>query len=117
MPTARVAWATFGESESAREAVAAPTPAAPAASPSPSCRRSSSSSVGSPALDGFVDAGATIGDAWKADIVFGINAPAEDELPPSFKIHPMPPPMNPAIRTAITPTVMTSAHGKSVSSM
>jgi H+-translocating NAD(P) transhydrogenase subunit alpha len=30
--------------------------------------------------DGFVDAGATIGDAWKADVVFGINAPSEDEL-------------------------------------
>ena len=30
--------------------------------------------------EGFVDAGATIGDAWKADVVFGINAPSEDEL-------------------------------------
>ena len=29
---------------------------------------------------GFVDAGATIGDAWKADVVFGINTPTEDEL-------------------------------------
>jgi H+-translocating NAD(P) transhydrogenase subunit alpha len=29
---------------------------------------------------GFVEAGATIGDAWTADVVFGINAPAEDEL-------------------------------------
>jgi NAD(P) transhydrogenase subunit alpha len=29
---------------------------------------------------GFVDAGATIDDAWKADVVFGINAPSEDEL-------------------------------------
>jgi NAD(P) transhydrogenase subunit alpha len=28
----------------------------------------------------FVEAGATIGDAWKADIVFGINAPSEEEL-------------------------------------
>ena len=30
--------------------------------------------------EGFVDAGATIGDAWKADVVFGINTPSEDEL-------------------------------------
>jgi H+-translocating NAD(P) transhydrogenase subunit alpha len=29
---------------------------------------------------GFVDAEATIGDAWKADVVFAINAPAEEEL-------------------------------------
>ncbi|HEY0815985.1 MAG TPA: Re/Si-specific NAD(P)(+) transhydrogenase subunit alpha [Pseudonocardia sp.] len=29
---------------------------------------------------GFVDAGATIGEAWQADIVFTINAPSEDEL-------------------------------------
>ncbi|MDP9427520.1 MAG: Re/Si-specific NAD(P)(+) transhydrogenase subunit alpha [Actinomycetota bacterium] len=29
---------------------------------------------------GFVDADATIGDAWKADVVFAINAPSEDEL-------------------------------------
>ena len=29
---------------------------------------------------GFVDAGATIGDAWKADVVFGINTPTEDDL-------------------------------------
>jgi NAD(P) transhydrogenase subunit alpha len=29
---------------------------------------------------GFVDAGATIGDAWKADVVLGINTPTEDEL-------------------------------------
>ena len=29
---------------------------------------------------GFVDAGATIGDAWKADVVIGINTPSEDEL-------------------------------------
>jgi H+-translocating NAD(P) transhydrogenase subunit alpha len=28
----------------------------------------------------FLDAGATVGDAWQADVVFGINAPAEDEL-------------------------------------
>jgi H+-translocating NAD(P) transhydrogenase subunit alpha len=28
----------------------------------------------------FVDAGATVGDAWQADVVFGINAPSEDEL-------------------------------------
>ena len=28
----------------------------------------------------FVDAGATIGDAWRADVVFAINAPAESEL-------------------------------------
>ena len=28
----------------------------------------------------FVDAGATVGDAWRADVVFGINAPAEGEL-------------------------------------
>ena len=28
----------------------------------------------------FVDAGATIGDAWQADVVFAINAPAEVEL-------------------------------------
>ena len=30
--------------------------------------------------EGFVDAGATVGDAWKADVVFGINAPSEDDL-------------------------------------
>ena len=30
--------------------------------------------------EAFVDAGATVGDAWKADVVFGINAPAEGEL-------------------------------------
>ena len=29
---------------------------------------------------GFVEAGATIGDAWTADVVFAINAPTEDEL-------------------------------------
>ena len=28
----------------------------------------------------FVDAGATVGDAWQADVVFGINAPSEGEL-------------------------------------
>ena len=30
--------------------------------------------------ESFVDAGATVGDAWRADVVFGINAPAEGEL-------------------------------------
>ncbi len=30
--------------------------------------------------EAFVDAGATIGDAWQADVVFGINAPSEAEL-------------------------------------
>ncbi len=30
--------------------------------------------------EGFVEAGATIGDAWQADIVFGINPPSEEEL-------------------------------------
>jgi H+-translocating NAD(P) transhydrogenase subunit alpha len=30
--------------------------------------------------EGFVDAGATIGDAWQADVVFAINAPSQDEL-------------------------------------
>jgi len=30
--------------------------------------------------DAFVDAGASIGDAWQADIVFGINSPSEAEL-------------------------------------
>ena len=30
--------------------------------------------------EAFVDAGATVGDAWKADVVFAINTPAEDEL-------------------------------------
>jgi NAD(P) transhydrogenase subunit alpha len=30
--------------------------------------------------EGFVEAGATIGDAWQADIVFAINTPSEDEL-------------------------------------
>ena len=30
--------------------------------------------------EGFVDAGATIGDAWQADVVLAINAPSEDEL-------------------------------------
>jgi H+-translocating NAD(P) transhydrogenase subunit alpha len=29
---------------------------------------------------GFADAEATIGDAWKADVVFAINAPAEEDL-------------------------------------
>jgi NAD(P) transhydrogenase subunit alpha len=29
---------------------------------------------------GFVDAEATIGDPWQADVVFAINAPAEDDL-------------------------------------
>ena len=28
----------------------------------------------------FVDAGAAVGDAWRADVVFGINAPSEGEL-------------------------------------
>ncbi len=30
--------------------------------------------------DAFADAGASIGDAWQADIVFGINSPSDDEL-------------------------------------
>ena len=30
--------------------------------------------------EGFVEAGATVGDAWTADVVFAINAPAEDDL-------------------------------------
>src|SRR5690348_4398798 len=30
--------------------------------------------------DAYVDAGATVGDAWRADVVFAINAPSEDEL-------------------------------------
>ena len=30
--------------------------------------------------EGFVDAGASIGDAWKADVVFAINMPSDDEL-------------------------------------
>ena len=30
--------------------------------------------------ESFVDADATIGDAWKADVVFAINAPSEAEL-------------------------------------
>ena len=30
--------------------------------------------------EGFVEAGATTGDAWQADVVFAINAPSEDEL-------------------------------------
>jgi H+-translocating NAD(P) transhydrogenase subunit alpha len=30
--------------------------------------------------ESFVDAGATIGDAWQGDVVFGINAPSEAEL-------------------------------------
>ncbi|MDX6298527.1 MAG: H+-translocating transhydrogenase subunit alpha, partial [Nocardioidaceae bacterium] len=30
--------------------------------------------------EAFVDAGATIGEAWKADVVFAINAPSEAEL-------------------------------------
>jgi NAD(P) transhydrogenase subunit alpha len=30
--------------------------------------------------EGFVDAGATIGEPWQADVVFAINAPSEDEL-------------------------------------
>jgi H+-translocating NAD(P) transhydrogenase subunit alpha len=30
--------------------------------------------------EAFVDAGATVGDAWQADVVFAINAPSEDEL-------------------------------------
>jgi proton-translocating NAD(P)+ transhydrogenase subunit alpha len=30
--------------------------------------------------EAFVDAGATTGDAWQADVVFGINAPSEAEL-------------------------------------
>jgi H+-translocating NAD(P) transhydrogenase subunit alpha len=29
---------------------------------------------------GFVEAGASVGDAWTADVVFAINAPVEDEL-------------------------------------
>ena len=29
---------------------------------------------------GFVEAGASIGDAWTADVVFAINAPTDDEL-------------------------------------
>jgi NAD(P) transhydrogenase subunit alpha len=30
--------------------------------------------------EGFVDAGATIGEAWQADVVFAISVPSEDEL-------------------------------------
>ena len=30
--------------------------------------------------EGFVEAGAKIGDAWTADVVFAINAPTEEEL-------------------------------------
>ena len=30
--------------------------------------------------EAFVDAGARVGDAWQADVVFAINAPAESEL-------------------------------------
>jgi len=30
--------------------------------------------------EAFVDAGASVGDAWRADVVFAINAPSEDEL-------------------------------------
>jgi len=30
--------------------------------------------------EGFEDAGATIGEAWQADVVFAINMPSEDEL-------------------------------------
>jgi proton-translocating NAD(P)+ transhydrogenase subunit alpha len=30
--------------------------------------------------EAFVDAGARVGDAWRADVVFAINAPAEGEL-------------------------------------
>jgi H+-translocating NAD(P) transhydrogenase subunit alpha len=30
--------------------------------------------------EAFVDAGARVGDAWRADVVFAINAPSEDEL-------------------------------------
>jgi NAD(P) transhydrogenase subunit alpha len=30
--------------------------------------------------EGFLDAGATIGEAWQADVVFAINVPSDDEL-------------------------------------
>ena len=30
--------------------------------------------------EGFVDAGATVGDAWRSDVVFAINPPSEAEL-------------------------------------
>src|SRR5689334_23389510 len=30
--------------------------------------------------EAYVDAGATVGDAWRADVVFAINAPSQDDL-------------------------------------
>ena len=54
---------------------------------------------------GFVDAGATIGDVWKADVVFGINAPSEDELdrmrPGATLIALLQPMLNPDIGEAL----------------
>ena len=54
---------------------------------------------------GFVDAGATIGDVWKADVVFGINAPSEDELdrmrPGATLIALLQPMLNPDIVEAL----------------
>jgi H+-translocating NAD(P) transhydrogenase subunit alpha len=54
---------------------------------------------------GFVDAGATIGDVWKADVVFGINTPSEDELdrmkPGATLIALLQPMLNPDIVEAL----------------
>ena len=51
--------------------------------------------------EGFVDAGATIGDPWQADIVFAINAPSEDELaqmkPGAMLVALLAPALNPDI--------------------
>ena len=50
---------------------------------------------------GFVEAGATVGDAWQADVVFAINAPSEDELdrmkPDATLIALLQPALNPDI--------------------
>ena len=49
----------------------------------------------------FVDAGATVGDAWRADIVFAINSPTPDELtrmkPGAMLIALLAPALNPDV--------------------
>ncbi|MBC3191749.1 Re/Si-specific NAD(P)(+) transhydrogenase subunit alpha [Pseudonocardia sp. C8] len=49
----------------------------------------------------FVEAGASVGDAWRADVVFGINAPAEVELarmkPGAMLVALLAPALNPEI--------------------
>jgi proton-translocating NAD(P)+ transhydrogenase subunit alpha len=51
--------------------------------------------------NGFVDAGASIGEAWQSDVVFAINTPSEDELermkPGAMLVALLAPALNPDI--------------------